>query len=103
AAHDLPRDIGIALMMALGGIAFDEEILPFDIAEPAQLLEERAPRSAAAGFGQEIYRNGRMEERDAGNRSLLRLRRERRGRKQQSGCEFPPPHCAHAPSTSGNA
>src|SRR5450755_4872956 len=80
-------------MMPFGGIAFDGEILPFDVTEVAQFLEKCAPGSPAAGFGEKRRRDGWMEQRDAGDGSLLRPCRQRRGSKQQSGCEFSPPHC----------
>jgi hypothetical protein len=47
--------------MPLGGIALDSQILPFDVTEPAQLAEKRAPCGAAASLGEKTYGNGRME------------------------------------------
>jgi hypothetical protein len=101
--HDVPRQIRIALMMPLSGIAFDAEILSLDVTEPAQLSEKRAPRAAATGFREEGSRNGRMENRDPGLcRALLRPCRPRCSGKQQTGQKFPPPHCAYAPERPSN-
>ncbi len=43
AGHDLAGEVSIALMMPLGGIAFDDQILSFDVAQAAQLPEKSAP------------------------------------------------------------
>jgi hypothetical protein len=97
AAHDLFGQIGITLMMSLGGIAFDDQILSFDITQAAQLSEKRAPCAPPTGFGKKGNRDCRMKNRYPGlRRSLLRPRRPRRGGKQQTGREFPPSHCTYA-------
>jgi hypothetical protein len=35
AGHDLPGQIGIALVMPFGGIAFNDQILSFDVTQAA--------------------------------------------------------------------
>jgi hypothetical protein len=35
AGHDLPGQIGITLVMPLGGIAFDDQIFSFDVTQAA--------------------------------------------------------------------
>jgi len=35
AGYDLSDQIGIALVMPLGGIAFDDQVISFDITQPA--------------------------------------------------------------------
>jgi hypothetical protein len=43
AGYDLAGQIGITLVMPLGGIAFDDQIFSFDVPQAAQLGEKRAP------------------------------------------------------------
>jgi hypothetical protein len=76
--HDLPGQIGITLVMPLGGIAFDDQILSFDVSQAAKLTEERAPCAPPASFRKKGSRDCRMENRYPAPRCrLLRPRRER--------------------------
>src|SRR5262249_37052315 len=43
AGYDLAGQIGVALVMPLSGIAFDDQIFSFDVTQAAQLGEKRAP------------------------------------------------------------
>jgi hypothetical protein len=66
--------------MPVGGIAFDDQILSFDVTQATQLSEKRAPCAPATGFRKQGRRDCRMENRYPGpRRSLLRPRRPRRG------------------------
>ena len=73
AIDDLPRDVRIALVMPLGGIAFYQKILSFDVTEPAQFAEEGAPCAATASFSKGGNRTCLIENRyPALRRSVLR-------------------------------
>jgi hypothetical protein len=44
AAHDLPSQIAITLVIPLGGIPFDDQIFSLDVAQAAELGENRISR-----------------------------------------------------------
>src|SRR6266568_2888061 len=78
AGDDLPGQVGIALVMSLGGIPFDNQILSFNVTQAAKLPEKRTPCAPPTRFGKECSRDCRMENRYPLLRCrLLRACRER--------------------------
>jgi hypothetical protein len=58
--HDLLRQVGITLVMPLGRIAVDDQVLIFDITQPAQIGEKSAPKRI---LGDQGSRDCRVEDR----------------------------------------
>jgi hypothetical protein len=87
AGHDLPDQIGITFVMALGGIAFDDQIFSFDVTQAAQLTEKRGPCAPPTRFGEKGRRDCRMENRYPPlHCRLLRARRNGPCRRTSEHC-----------------
>ena len=74
ATNHIARKVAKALDAPLARIAFDDEVLPLDIAPPAKLTEERGPQSrqslVGTGFTHIAWRV-RNDDRDAADLSSL--------------------------------